>query len=103
MTMNARFADRTLSRSRRRFMIFLIAAATALVGSAFVQQQPAHAATWNLVWADEFNGSGAPSSANWNYGVGNASTPASMLSTAGATANGSGTAPRTARSPAATS
>lgn len=26
---------------------------------------------WNLVWSDEFNGSGQPSAANWNYHVGN--------------------------------
>jgi beta-glucanase (GH16 family) len=26
---------------------------------------------WNLVWSDEFNGTGVPSSANWNYHVGN--------------------------------
>ena len=73
--MNAGFADRALSRSRRRLMVLLTAAVTALVGSAVVQQQPAHAATWNLVWADEFNGSGAPSSANWNYNVGNGLNP----------------------------
>src|SRR5690242_18880684 len=56
-------------------MILLVATVTALVGSAVVQQQPAHAATWNLVWADEFNGSGAPSSSNWNYNVGNGLNP----------------------------
>ncbi len=98
---NAGFADRALSR-RRRLMVLLTAAVTALAGSVVIQQQPAHAA-WNLVWADEFNGSGAPSSANWNYNVGNGLNPGSMLSTAGAMASGSGTAPRTARSPAATS
>lgn len=31
----------------------------------------AQAATWNLVWSDEFNGSGQPSASNWNYHVGN--------------------------------
>ncbi|MBQ0994895.1 glycoside hydrolase family 16 protein, partial [Micromonospora sp. H61] len=71
---NAGFADRALSGSRRRLMVLLTAAVTALVGSVVIQQQPAHAA-WNLVWADEFNGSGAPSSANWNYNVGNGLNP----------------------------
>jgi beta-glucanase (GH16 family) len=32
-------------------------------------------AGYNLVWADEFNGSGQPSSANWNYEVGNGYNP----------------------------
>lgn len=26
---------------------------------------------WNLVWSDEFNGSGLPDSSKWNYNVGN--------------------------------
>ena len=30
---------------------------------------------WVLVWSDEFNGSGAPNSANWNYHVGNGWNP----------------------------
>ena len=67
-------AGTPLSRGPRRLTVFLTAAATALVGIAVVQQQPAHAA-WNLVWADEFNGSGAPSSANWNFNVGNGLNP----------------------------
>src|SRR5687767_11377957 len=36
-----------------------------------VNAQPNAQTTWNLVWADEFNGSGQPSSTNWNYNVGN--------------------------------
>src|SRR5262249_29657012 len=31
--------------------------------------------TWQLVWSDEFNGSGQPSTANWNYHVGNGFNP----------------------------
>ncbi len=30
---------------------------------------------WTLIWSDEFNGSGAPNSANWNYHVGNGFNP----------------------------
>lgn len=30
---------------------------------------------WNLVWADEFNGTGQPNPANWNYHVGNGWNP----------------------------
>ncbi len=51
----------------------------ALVIAAFglsTQVKPAQAqTTWNLVWSDEFNGSGAPSSTNWNYNVGNGYNP----------------------------
>jgi beta-glucanase (GH16 family) len=41
----------------------------ALVAGSFVGS--AHAQNWRLVWSDEFNGSGQPSSSNWNYHVGN--------------------------------
>ena len=36
-----------------------------------VNAQPESQTGWTLVWADEFNGSGQPSSTNWNYNVGN--------------------------------
>ncbi len=40
-----------------------------------VQQREAKAASWNLVWSDEFNGNGAPNSGDWNYNVGNGRNP----------------------------
>src|SRR5260221_2988256 len=47
----------------------------ALAAGAFAlhgRVTPAQAQTvWSLVWSDEFNGSGQPSSTNWNYDVGN--------------------------------
>jgi beta-glucanase (GH16 family) len=33
------------------------------------------AGSWNLVWSDEFNGTGQPDSSNWNYTVGNGYNP----------------------------
>jgi beta-glucanase (GH16 family) len=36
---------------------------------------PTPSGGWTLVWSDEFNGTGAPSSANWNYHVGNGYNP----------------------------
>lgn len=61
----------------RRVLAVLIAAAMMATVSSVVDEQPAEAAEWNLVWSDEFNGSGAPSSANWNYAVGNGRNPGS--------------------------
>jgi beta-glucanase (GH16 family) len=34
------------------------------------QQITTAGGTWNLVWSDEFNGSGAPDSSNWGYEMG---------------------------------
>src|SRR5690349_5967307 len=53
------------------FMIFTLVAG--VFGA--LPAKPVQAQTWNLVWSDEFNGSGAPSSANWNYHVGNGYNP----------------------------
>jgi beta-glucanase (GH16 family) len=40
-----------------------------------VSAAPAQQTGWSQVWADEFSGSGAPSSTNWNYHVGNGFNP----------------------------
>ncbi len=53
-------------------LAIMIAAA---VPALNVSAQPAQQTTWNLVWSDEFNGSGQPSSTNWNYNVGNGYNP----------------------------
>lgn len=49
-------------------VLFLVASALLATNGT----TPAQAQTgWTLVWADEFNGTGQPNSANWNYHVGN--------------------------------
>jgi len=63
-------------RARYRWLIFVVlAVAVVVLASAHSALSPDAAANaqtgWTLVWADEFNGSSAPSSANWNYHVGN--------------------------------
>jgi beta-glucanase (GH16 family) len=59
-------------------IVFLITAFLTLLGATIfgsVGQRTAQAQTWTLAWSDEFNGSGQPSSANWNYHVGNGRNP----------------------------
>lgn len=49
-------------------VLFLVASALLATNGT----TPAQAQTgWTLAWADEFNGTGQPNSANWNYHVGN--------------------------------
>jgi beta-glucanase (GH16 family) len=50
----------------------VIAAAGLAVASAGAQEGPEAAQTWNLVWADEFNGSAGqqPATSNWIYDLG---------------------------------
>ena len=42
-----------------------------------VSAKPVEQTGWNLVWADEFNGTGQPDATNWNYVVGNGWNPGS--------------------------
>jgi beta-glucanase (GH16 family) len=59
----------------------LVIAVLLMVVLMIVMGQPAmvNASTsqqgWTLAWSDEFNGTGQPSSANWNYHVGNGFNP----------------------------
>ncbi len=46
-----------------------------LPGPVTVSAQPLEQTGWTLQWADEFSGSGQPSSTNWNYHVGNGFNP----------------------------
>ncbi len=65
---------RSLHRSRP--LAVLTAAVLVLAVGGMIHEPPAQAAqAWNLVWSDEFDGSGAPSAANWNYNVGNGFNP----------------------------
>ena len=58
--------------ARKRLVTLALGVTLVLAGLVtLTPTQSAEAATWNLVWSDEFNGSGAPNSANWNYAVGN--------------------------------
>src|SRR5882724_9988081 len=68
---------RRMKRSMKFFLqLFVIIALALGVFGLGAQAQPAKAqTTWNLVWSDEFNGSGQPSSSNWNYHVGNGYNP----------------------------
>ncbi|HEY1012704.1 MAG TPA: glycoside hydrolase family 16 protein, partial [Herpetosiphonaceae bacterium] len=64
---------------KRTWQVFLVLSALALfLSGSFGAAGPraAEAQTgWTLAWSDEFNGTGAPSSANWNYHVGNGWNP----------------------------
>src|SRR5688572_20007800 len=65
-----------MKTSIKAFMQLLVI--FALVAGVFglsVPAKPVQAQSWTLVWADEFNGSGQPNSANWNYHVGNGYNP----------------------------
>jgi beta-glucanase (GH16 family) len=67
-----------LTQKKRIFLLLAIFVASALFALRInhaAQAANAQQAGWTLVWGDEFNGSGAPSSANWNYHVGNGFNP----------------------------
>jgi len=59
-----------------RFLLVLIAAATLLIvtlafGSHRDQKQP-QSIQWNLIWGNEFTGSGAVNGSDWIYDPGTA-------------------------------
>jgi beta-glucanase (GH16 family) len=60
-----------------RFVLLITALTMLLISTMLLRPNTpaAQAQTWTLAWSDEFNGSGAPSSANWNYNVGNGRNP----------------------------
>lgn len=63
---------------RWRFVVLLTALAIFFGARGLAKASPRTADApvgWTLAWTDEFNGSGAPSSANWNYHVGNGWNP----------------------------
>ena len=61
-----------MKTSVKMFVQVFLILALALGAFGLSTRQSAKAQTsWNLVWSDEFNGSGQPSSTNWNYHVGN--------------------------------
>src|SRR5688572_20928848 len=59
--------------------LLLICALTLVVIALNFPASPVNASPsqqgWTLSWADEFNGTGQPSSTNWNYHVGNGFNP----------------------------
>lgn len=62
----------------RFFQLFLILVIGLLLGISSivsVTARPMEQSGWTLVWSDEFDGSGQPNSANWNYHVGNGFNP----------------------------
>jgi beta-glucanase (GH16 family) len=60
-------------RTSTRFFLQFIVVLALLIGGLEPsgKVRSAYAQTWTLVWSDEFNGTGQPSSSNWNYHVGN--------------------------------
>jgi len=67
-----------LTQKKRSILLLAIFCLSALF--ALTINHAAHAASkqqagWTLVWSDEFNGAGQPSSTNWNYDVGNGFNP----------------------------
>lgn len=64
----------TKSRSVSLFLLLFIFILTS-IATISVSALPAAQSGWQLVWSDEFNGSGQPSTANWNYHIGNGFNP----------------------------
>lgn len=56
-------------------LIVLSLASVALAQRAPAAEVGASRPGWKLVWSDEFNGKGPPSSRSWSYHVGNGSVP----------------------------
>lgn len=69
-----------LSDKARLLRIFCLIVATTMLAALTLPMlhataAPAQQTSWTLVWQDNFDGSGQPSSANWNYHVGNGFNP----------------------------
>jgi len=70
-------APQQTKRSVLLSLVLLLILLLGIASIASVNASPAQQTSWQLVWSDEFNGSGQPSSTNWNYHVGNGFNPGS--------------------------